>query len=82
MCGILIILLKLKEVVNLLMKMRISLIFSLMSLNVLGVLMGGFGKSSGGVLVMSLGLCKCVLSDYRHDFVIVVVNGVKRVSCL
>ena len=47
LCGILIILLKLKEVVNLLMKMRISLIFSLMSLNVLGVLMRVFGKSSG-----------------------------------
>ena len=27
----------------------------------LGVLMGGFGKSSGGVLVMSLGLCKMCL---------------------
>ena len=25
---------------------------------------------------------KCVLSDCRHDFVIVVVNGVKCVSCL
>ena len=56
--------------------------FSLMSLNVLGVLMGCFGKSSGGVSVMSLGLCKMCLIDYRHDFVIVVVNGVKRVSCL
>ena len=30
------------------------IIFSLMSLNVLGVLMGGFGKLIGGILVMSL----------------------------
>ena len=37
------------------------MIFSLMSLNVLGVLMGGFGKSSGGVSVMSLGLCEMCL---------------------
>ena len=68
LCGILIILLKLKKVVNLLMKMRILLSFiccnddfSLMSLNVLGVLMRGFDKSSGGVSVMSLGLCKMCL---------------------
>ena len=40
-------------------------IFSLMSLNVLGVLMGGggFGKSIGGVVVISLGLCKCISHD-------------------
>ena len=39
----------------------VCVIFSLMSLNVLGVLMGGFVKSIGGVVVISLGLCKMCL---------------------
>ena len=39
------------------------IILSLMSLNVLGVLMGGFGKSIGGVVVISLGLCKYISHD-------------------
>ena len=40
------------------------IIFSLMSLNVLGVLMGGFVKSIGGVVVISLGLCKMCLIQF------------------